>query len=220
MKPNLTDLFLCPVNPSESGSTGSGNLLTHVYKPECIYLATLPGDWNRSFEKGFTMYWDRLGSVVWIPTLSRELHTWYMLVSILTWRELSTETGYIRVHFFPDIITRVIRTYIYHHWARVGKHENKGVYMHTSLCACAYKSCTQAPESRPPAAARIQSKTTIFQQAGGSTTLLFRLLLPDFGRKRKTPPECRPHAAARFQRKNPILQQGVRKTRTAQVLNI
>ena len=88
------------------------------------------------------------------------------------------------------------------------------------ICIQARANVHTSPAYRPPAAARIQSKTTIFQQAGGSTTLLFRLLLPDFGRKRKTPPECRPHAAARFQRKNTILQQGVRKTRTAQVLNI
>ena len=29
-------------------------------------------------------------------------------------------------------------------WARVGKHKNKGVYMHTSPCACAYKFRSQA----------------------------------------------------------------------------
>ena len=113
------------------------------------------------------------------------------------------------------ILKHGLSGHIYHHWARVENTKTKGF-----ICIQARANVHTSPAYRPPAAARIQSKTTIFQQAGGSTTLLFRLLLPDFGRKRKTPPECRPHAAARFQRKNPILQQGVRKTRTAQVLNI
>ena len=184
MKPNLTDLFLCPVNPSESGSTGSGNLLTRGYKPEFIYLATVPGDWNQSFEKGFTMYWDRLGSVVWVPTLSRELHTWYMLVSILTWRELSTETGYIRVHFFPDIITRVIRTYIYIIIGLVSKtRKQRGLYAYKPVHMCIQvlhigpgiqaPCCRQNPKQNhdlstgwgqhnsliPPASTRLRKKT-------------------------------------------------------------